>query len=239
MDYLAFTRMRTRFLRYFYAEAAAPFHEIRRKIEAYEEPFECPPGYEDAEPPFLSEWQDAADALDVLGQSVASLLAQTLKLYIEHWIDEVRRRAGDDQLTKLGIGLPTDPAYKSAFKKGWLAGYRAYSDRLGTDWAQSPVDLAVLEQLILARNSVQHSADITSVRVRQTKADTDRYPNGFFADAFDIKLNDSMKPGSGFLLPPRLDMSGDKLARALQAVDDLCSWLDSSHPLRPSSRGSS
>jgi hypothetical protein len=79
MDYLAFTKNQTQFLRYFYSEAAKPFLETRRKIEAEEPPFE-PPYSEDAEPAFLSEWQDAGDALILLGQCVASMLSDRLKL---------------------------------------------------------------------------------------------------------------------------------------------------------------
>ena len=97
MDYLTFTKWQTQFLRYFYSEAAKPFLETRRKIEAEEPPFE--PSYsEDAEPAFLGEWQDAEDALALLGQCVASLLSDRLKLYLEHWVRELRDSAGDAQL---------------------------------------------------------------------------------------------------------------------------------------------
>ena len=233
MDYLAFTRMRTRFLGEFFERASNPFHEIRRKIEAYEEPYEAPCGYEDTEPPFLSEFQEAGDALNVLGQSVASLLVQALKLYIEHWINELRNRAGDAQLAKVGVGLHIDATYKAAFKQGWFNGYRAYCAALGVDWTAFPGDLGILEQLVLARNAVQHSNDITSVRVRQSEADAERYPAGFFADEFDLALNESMTPASSFLRPPRLDLSGDRLNRVFVEVDTFCAWLDEQHPFRP------
>lgn len=239
MDYLAFTKMRTQFLRYFYAEAAKPFREMRRKIEAHEPPFHDPPGYEDEEPPFFSEWQDAGDALDVLGQSAASLLSQTLKLYLEHWVQELRRRAGDEQLQKESIGVPSDSRYKAAFKKGWLAGYGAYCAALGVQWSQSPVDVDLLEQLVLARNAVQHSEDITSIRVRQSHSDAARFAEGHFADEFDIKLNESMQPGSKFIQPPHLDITDERLRIAIETVDHFCSWLDGQHPLRPSTRSAS
>lgn len=232
MDYLTFTRMRTQFLRFFYAEAARPFCDMQRKIETYEEPFDSPPGYEDGEPPFLSEWQEAGDALDVLGQSVASLAAQTLKLYVEHWVNELRSRVCDDQLLAIGVGVPSDTVYKRAFKRGWLAGFRAYTEKLGIDWEQCNADYSLLEQLILARNSAQHSSEIASLRARQTEIDARRYPSGFFADQFDVLWNDSIGANSRFVQPPRLDMSGERIARALDEVDALCSWLDGQHPLR-------
>ncbi len=239
MDYLAFTQSRIRFLRYFYSESAARFLEIRRKIEAHEEPYNWPIGYEDSEPPFLDEWVDASNALDVLGQSVASFLSETLHLFIKHWVDELIARAGAELLIEVGVGLATDKAYKAEFKKGWLNGYKAYCAKLEVDWSASTVDIELLEQLVLARNTVQHPMDITSVRVRQPQADAEKFPRGVFADAFDIALNESMKPGSLFLRPPRLDISEAKLRQAFDEVERFCIWLDSQHPMRKPPRGAS
>lgn len=239
MDYLAFTKLRTRFLRQFYAQAAEPFHEVRRKVEAHEAPFEDPPAYEDAEPPFLTEWQYAGDSLDVLGQSVVSLLAQSLKLFLEHWVLELRQRVGDEALRTEGVGLPSDSKYRADFKRGWLVGHRAYSAELGVQWSQAPIEFGLLEQLVLARNAAQHSVDITSMRVRQSESDATRYPNGDFADEFDIRLNESMQPGSSFIQPPRLDITSEKIQTAIEAVEVFCTWLDGQHPLRPVRSGAS
>lgn len=232
MDYLAFTKLRTEFLRFYYSSSASPFLEMRRKIEACETPFQWPPGYEDAEPPFLGEWEDAGNALDLLGQSVASFLSATLRLYIEHWVEEVRRRAGDAQLIAAGVGVPRDAANAPAFKKGWLQGYRSYCEKLHVNWADCPADLTLLEELALARNAVQHPTDITSMRVRQTKGDADRNPRGAFVDPVDLVLNENTARGSRFLRPPRLDFSAGTLANAFDAVDAFCEWLDEQHPMR-------
>jgi hypothetical protein len=232
MDYLEFTQSRIRFLRYLYTESAARFLEIRRKIEAHEEPYNWPIGYEDSEPPYLDEWVNAGNALDVLGQSVASLLSETLHLFIKYWVDELVKRAGAEQLNTAGVGLPTDQAYKAEFKKGWLNGYKAYCAKLEVDWTASAAHMESLEQLVLARNTVQHPTDITSVRARQPKADAEKLPRGVFADAIDIALNESMNPGSLFLRPPRLDISGEKLHQAFDEVKRFCSWLDLQHSMR-------
>jgi hypothetical protein len=229
MDYLAFTKVRTHFLRYFYSDAAKPFVETRRKIDAEEPPFE-PPYSEDSEPAFLSEWLDADDALALLGQCVASLLSDRLKLYLEYWVRELRRHAGDQQLAAVGIGVPTDPAYKSAFKDGWLTGYRAYCEKLGVRWSESGADLDLLEQLALTRNTAQHPTDITSVRVRQTEMDAERFPQGVFADRLDVAANDGMK-GIRFMWPPRVEITAENLAQAFE-VERFCEWLDAQHPMR-------
>ena len=106
-------------LRFVYAQSAGPFYEMRRKIDADEEPYECPPGYEDAESPFLSARQDADDALDVLGQSLASLVSQTLKLYLDHWIAD----------------MPVSGRRQSACRK-WCGRTRRFRDKEGvTIWS--------------------------------------------------------------------------------------------------------
>lgn len=69
MEVLHFLKERTQFIRYFYDEACQPFCEIKRKIEAGEEPFK-PPYSEDGEPPFLEEWLRADTALEVLAAIV-------------------------------------------------------------------------------------------------------------------------------------------------------------------------
>jgi hypothetical protein len=228
MDYLAFTKVQTRFLRYFYSEASKPFLETRRKIDDEEPPFE-PPYSEDSEPAFLNEWMDAEDALALLGQCVASLLSDRLKLYIEHWISELRERAGDSQLVKLGIGVPNDAANKSIRRKrGWLTGYRTYCEKLNVSWSDSGADLDLLEQLALVRNNSQHPENITSIRVRQTKADAERYPRGVFADRLDVAAGVTMR----FMWPPRVEITAENLALAFDEVDKFCEWLDLQHPMR-------
>lgn len=57
MNVLYFLKERTRLSRS-YEQAANPFSETIRKIEAEEEPF-VPPYSEDPEPAFLAEWVEA------------------------------------------------------------------------------------------------------------------------------------------------------------------------------------
>lgn len=81
MDVLYFFKGRTRFLPYFYDSAAAPFRETMRKIEAGEAPFASPPYREDGEPPYLDEWVEASEAVEVLRRSCLSMLSASLNLY--------------------------------------------------------------------------------------------------------------------------------------------------------------
>lgn len=236
MDYLYFLRRRTAFIRRFYTDAASAFIERKHKIDQGVEPFDHSHVEEYDEPPFLDEWLEAEEALDVLGQSCISMLSSSLQLYIVEWISELRARAGVKQLADLGVGLPEDAAYRKAFKKGWINGYRLYIARLGIDWKAGPSDLTLLEEIVLARNMVQHPVDITSVRARQSKANATKGTRGFFADEFELALFDQSRFGH-FVRPVRLNVTQDKLFAAVDEVDRFCEWLNAQHPIRRSSRG--
>lgn len=233
MDYLYFLGERTRFIRQFYTDAATPFVERERKIEEGEEPFDPADGAESDEPAYLDEWIETRDALDVLGQSCVSMVSSSLHLYMEEWISELVARVGVKQLADLGIGVPTDAAYKAEFKKGWINGYRVYCAKLGVDWSQGPSDLTLLEEIVIARNTVQHSTDITSVRARQSAHDATKHPRGFFADDLELAMFNRSSIGQ-FVRPVRLNITQDKLFTALDEVERFCEWLNGQHPMRPS-----
>ena len=151
MDVQYFLRRRTQFIRRFYDEAAGPFVERRRMIEAEEDPYK-PPYSEDGEPAFMEEWQEAQSALEVLGRTCVSMLSASLKLYLETW----RRELGIDCTE-----------FKSTFRnKGVLRGYReCFERRLQLKWDECPADFDILEQVILARNRDQHPEHIARLAV--------------------------------------------------------------------------
>jgi hypothetical protein len=88
MDVNFFFNERIAFIRQFYDAASYPFVEKKRKIEAEEEPF-IPPYSEDGEPPFLDEWIEADESLQVLGYSCISMLSAALQLYLITWANEI------------------------------------------------------------------------------------------------------------------------------------------------------
>ena len=83
MDAVYFFKLRTAFIRFFCCESSKAFRDIQRKIELGEPPFDNPPYSEDAEPPFLEQWEDAATAIDVFGQTSISILSDSLKKYFQ------------------------------------------------------------------------------------------------------------------------------------------------------------
>ena len=132
-----FLKERIAFIRQFYDAASLPFIERKRKIETGEEPF-VPPYSEDGdgEPPFLVEWMEADESLQVLGYSCISMVAATFHLYLKTWEAE--------------LGTPVGDSFKSEFKKGWLYGYKAYfAARFGICFDKAPVDMSILEEVVL------------------------------------------------------------------------------------------
>ena len=190
MDVLYFLKERTRLIRSYYEQAAQPFDEIIRKIEAKEKPY-VPPYSEDPEPPFLTEWIEAKELLEVTGRCCVSMLSASLQLYFKTWERE--------------LGLACSADFKAIFKdQGLVRGYQAcLVERLGIDWSACPADLAIIEQVVLARNRDQHPESITTLRVTHTKHDQTRHPRPFFLNEREAGLFDDGS-GAGLWMSPSL-----------------------------------
>ncbi|MBL0206523.1 MAG: hypothetical protein IPP84_00715 [Propionivibrio sp.] len=112
MDVGYFLRQRTAFIRQLYVTTTREYVERQHKIKAEVEPF-VPPYSEDGEPPFLEEWVEADESLQVLGSACLSMLAATVKLYFQTWVRE--------------LGVPVDGSLRKAeFGRSFVNGYRAY-----------------------------------------------------------------------------------------------------------------
>lgn len=212
MDVLFFLKERTRLIRQYYVNAASPFNEIIRKIEAGEEPF-VPPYSEDGEPPFLSEWIDADELLEVTGRCCLSMLSASLQLYFRTW--------------ERNLGLSCGKTFKAEFRDGGIVGgYRAcLASCADIDWSQCPADLEIIEQVVLARNRDQHPESITSARVTHAEKDRPRVPRPFFMNEREAVLFEEDDEPTLFMLLS-VHVSSDKLMTAIEQVERLCEWLE-------------
>lgn len=213
MDVLYFLKERTKFIRFFYETAGEPFRETIRKIEADEAPFDDPPYSEHGEPPFLEEWLEAQTALEVLGRTCISMLSGSLQLYFKTWESE--------------LGVQWRPGErKQAFKNGFVQGYRmCFGEVLNLSWDDCPVNLAILEQIVLARNLDQHPRHITTLDVRHSQRDRERHPNLFFVS--DIERKMFVDPDTGVTwMSPTVHVSRETLFAAIDQVEALGGWLE-------------
>lgn len=213
MDALYFLKSRTAFIRFFYNTSAKGFVETQDRIKNALPPFDNPPYNEEPEPPFLAEWMDADAALDVLGLACISMLSDTLKLYFS-------------TLEKRVIGFSfEDP--KAAFRRGFVAAYfEVLGEILDTDWSDCPVDRALIEQIVLARNRSQHGESLTSFTITHDRATLEKHPRPFFLS--DAERLDVYPEGDSFssLLMPTIEVSPAGLDKAIDEVDALGEWID-------------
>lgn len=215
MDVKSFLEQRTAFLRYYYRHASAPFLEIQRKIETKESPFEEPyfdpeTDYPD-EPPYMIEWSEAADALNVLGRSCIATLSASMKLYFVQWVSE------------LGINV-NEKAFKSGFLDGYRTVFGAVTKQL---WDSCPADLAILEQVVLARNNDQHPETITSLGAYHQKRDREKHPDLFFLSETDRRaLAESQESTAMFMFANRIEVTKESLFRAIDELEKLVDWLE-------------
>lgn len=213
MDVLFFFSERTRFLRQFYGMAVVPFVERKRKINDKEEPYD-PPYSEDGEPAFLAEWIEADESQHVLAYSCLSMLAGSLHLYFESWVHQSRR--------------PVDVELKKVFKKqGKIAGYRAhFEQKFGIDFGSCPADLKLLEEIILARNVVQHPPSITSNWTRYSDDDLQKLRTPFFINEREAALLlDDSEDLPRYLLPT-VHISEEQLIAAIGEAEKFAGWFE-------------
>ena len=177
MDAAFFLRIRTNFIRRYYATGIEPFREIQRKIGTGESPYGEPPmtfRAEDGEPAFLDAWIEADDGAQVVGRSAVSLLSDSIKLYF---------KALEQQLA---FGLSKEQKVLAS-RKGFVAAYSvALGERLDTRWTDCPVRFDVIEQVVLARNRAQHGEHVSLLGVRHDPRTLRRHPDLIFANEREL-----------------------------------------------------
>jgi len=215
MDVSYFLHERTRLIRSYYATASQPFRETLRKIEAEEEPY-VPPYSEDPEPPFLTEWLEARDFLEVTGRTCISMLAGSLSLFLEQWEKQLGLSCKDAG-KRMG---------KNIFREGKLHGYRQCFEAVsGKSWDACPANLVLIEQVVLARNRDQHPEDIWGFGVNHSKDDREKYPSLFFVEDEERHLIEEAGEEAPWM-SARLHVSGEKLEQAICEVEALAVWLE-------------
>jgi hypothetical protein len=197
------------FIRRFYEITSDAFVDTKRKIEQHEEPFHHF-NIDDEEPPFLAEWLDADESLNILGKSCLCLLQNAFFNYLRGFIDSYAPVNAVVTLNTVGGD--------SAFEKHRRVFLQAYN----IDWAASPVDVHFLEEINFARNDIQHGGTFYDMEHRQNPQYFNRFPASIFADQWERELfaND------GGMRQPRITVTRDSLFAAIEAIEDFCSYLD-------------
>lgn len=221
MDAAFFLRTRTRFIRWYYSTAVAPFREIQRKIHVEEAPYDEPPPSFDPEcdePPFLEEWAEAFNAEQVVGWSAVSLLADSLKLYFVALKQQ------------LGFKL-TEKARKSIKNKGLVPAYRkVIGEILETDWSDCPANFDIIEQVVLARNRAQHGKHLSILGARHDRETLKKHRELVFATEEERQMWKAEGADFDTLLAPRLNVTKENLEAAITEMEKLADWIEDQIP---------
>jgi hypothetical protein len=213
MDLLHGLRDKLRFIESVYGQATACFVDTKRKIENSEGEFDYSgwdPESFDGEPPFLTEWQEADEALNLLGQACLSLVQSALKEYLDGCLFVAR------------AGKPQRKGNES-----WFDAYqRFFNEQFGIDWSASPVHLPLIEEINLARNDAQHTGREFGMTRYQDARHQERFPKGLFADPTFAE----MAARSPLMGPVPLRVTAESLQEANKRVLDFCSFIDERRP---------
>lgn len=201
MDIIFFLRERTKFIWYFYETASNPFAKTMTDIEEQREPY-IPPYSEDSEPAFMSEWSAAREGLDACGHQALSMLAATLKLFLQMWVARLDRDHG--------------MRFKVKKKKGLLDAYVEILKEVGLNIESCPADINIIEQITLVRNRVQHPESITTNRISHSQSDLEKHPNPFFSDGMT-------QPHFSLMT---VSATKEQIQTAIENVERFCCWLE-------------
>jgi hypothetical protein len=229
MDVNFFLKERTTFIRQLYNVTSAPYIERIQKIENKEAPFvSMDSGDEsDGEPPFQREFNEAVNSLDTLRLMYVSMLMSALHSFFMTWIKQ--------------SGMQIDKnLYKGVSKKkGWFWDYsRHFNHHFNINFDNAPVNLKIIEELILARNNIEHKSSISG----RPKYSEDNYKilNSFtFTDKFDNDILQNL----GFIFYPFIvHITEDQLLTAISTIEEFSEWFSSEieikiYPLRAKNLG--
>jgi hypothetical protein len=214
MDIRHFLEQRLAFIKQLYLNGASPFEDRKRKIEYEEAPF-IRTYSEDGEPPYLSEWLEADSSVQVLGSACLSMIAASLHLYFTEWERQ--------------LGPAPGPSLKSAFKNGgWPNGYKAFYLAHGAErFEYGPFDFALIEELVLARNSIQHPDSLIFETSRYSDDALQKMPSPYFVNDREKSLIEEADDESRqWLYRPHIHITTEKFLHAISQVSAFVKWVE-------------
>jgi len=206
MDFLYMLDSKLRFVEFFFSTGSKCFQEGMDKIERHEAPYDAFDS-ESSDPPFVCEYIEFSDGLRTLGYLTLSLISVVLQEYLAALTDQ------------LGLGQPPKIKGKGIFQRYC----QLILEKTGTDIAKLGADCALIEEIFVARNLIQHGGDIGTRWVYQDKEYARKYPKAEFANRSWIEeMGD--ETDSRIIAAP-LEITGEKIGKAIAEVKKLCTAI--------------
>jgi hypothetical protein len=196
-----------RFVEFFYSTASKCFRAEMDKIERHEAPYDTFDP-ENGEPPFVDEHIEFSDGLRTLGSQTLSLVSVVLQEYLAA------------STYQLGLGEPPKTKGKGIFQRYC----QLILERTGVDITKLGADCALIEEMFLARNLIQHGGNIGTNSVYQDKEYARKYPKAEFANRFRIEvMGDETNPE---MITVPLEVTNEKIDKAIAEVKKLCAAIE-------------
>jgi hypothetical protein len=196
-----------RFVEFFYSTASKSFQTEMEKIERHDAPYDKF-DQENGDPPFVDEYNEFNDGLRTLGNQTLSLVSVVLQEYLAAVTDQ------------LGLGQPPKIKGKGIFQRYC----QLFSDKTGVDITKLGADCALIEEIFLARNLIQHGGDIGTNWVYQDEEYAKKYPEAEFANRSWIEAMGDEIASEIFTGP--LEIIGKKIDKAIAEVKKLCAAIE-------------
>jgi len=211
-----FLQDKLEFIGRFYDTAAEPSETDLKKIEEHEEPYDTFGDIEDDEPPFLSQWLDDTESLNLLGKACLCLVQSAFRSYLDGFII----RSGQEELLGPNRTVNVGKAIKggNSFEKY----QRTFLEFFGIDWQASP-SLPLVEEVNLARNRIEHGGTFYDLSHKQDPVYFSRFPESVFADEFEKAY---FGGDDGFQEPRRISVTRENLHIAIEGIKSFCDYLE-------------
>jgi hypothetical protein len=145
------------------------------------------------------------------------MLSDALKLYFQTW--------------EKNLDLTCNKQFPEQFSakkgNGFVTGYRAcFGQVLKTDWADCPADFALIEQIVLARNSAQHPKEISDLQLTHDSKVRGKHRLPFFLSEHERRLIETGQFPEHPWFNPKLVVTQETLFEALRQVELLCIYME-------------
>lgn len=202
------------FISRFYETASEPLLDAIRKIEIHKEPYDrFAPQAEP--PPLLQEWLDNEESANLLTKQCLCLVQQSFKEFLDGFIE---------RNNQYGLG---NIKRKSPLKydgENWFEAYkRFFFEECHINWANSPVDLELIEEISLIRNDI-HPGTFSQIE------NFSRFPISVFVDEWE-QFESRKRANSAKPCPIMITRAN--LFVAILAIGDFCAYLDGEWQKQP------
>lgn len=202
MDIAHFFKERLKFANYFYKAGCQPFYQTINLINSEQPPY-SPVYDESGEPQFIFEWMQARDGLVSIGHATISMLSVALQMYMNAWLN---RANSDRQRCKTG--------------KGWINDLKLEMTSYGVNFSTCPIQLTDLEQMILARNRVQHADDITRNIPNHLPQELEQFTSPIFVETCTISSE------MDWFTTPKVYVDERIIRDLTDSLESFCDWLE-------------